>query len=307
MDPDIHELTLYVMPTLYPLDWDSPSTLYKSMQQCYMKSTTKRDVYLLGHVAVGITSTLLLKPLLVGQTSGGLAEKLDLIFNEKVGFAIVGAPLQGRVETKRELQRKLKIYAKRDKLAFIKYKINKKAAQRVLDFITQFSSKMNGNYAPSDFYGGAFWPRYHQEGSGCSAFGIALLELINIIGQPEIDGWELRKKIPMFLIGGEYNNHHKVKYSTILATDQWYEGDGIMNKDYVVYSVFDPSIMFKWIIEKRSHQNDAFKSIEEKGVPGIAVDMTNVQFDENEPLFTERTVSNLFIDHYFDKINRSAQ
>lgn len=300
--PEIHELTLYLMPTLYPLDWESPSSLYKSMRLCYIKSITKRDNYLLGHLAVGLNSSLLPKPLLIAQSSGSLREKLDLIFNKKVGYAIIGAPLKGRIETDKELRHKLKIYAKRDKLAFIRYKISKKAAQRILDFIELYSSKLNDQHAPSDFYGGAFWPRFHHEGAGCSAFGMALLDLVNVMEPTETDAWELRLKIPMNLIGGEYNNDRKVHYSTIRKANQWYEGNGQMNKDYVVYSVFEPSIMFDWVMDKRLKPEEVFRPIEENGVPGVVVDMTQVQFDENEPLFIQRTVPNLFINYYFKKI-----
>lgn len=303
---DVHELTLYVMPTLHPLDWESPSTLYRSMRSCYIKTLGRPDNYLLGHVAVGLKTPLLSKPLLTAQTSGSLKEKLDLIFKKKVGYAIIGAPLHGRIETEGELRHKLHVYAKREKLAFIRYQINEKAARRILDFMKSYSKKMNGKYAPSDFYGGAFWPRFHQEGAGCSAFGIALLDLINLM-QPENDVWEMSVKIPMHLIGGEYNNNQKVKYSTIRNTDKWYEGNGKINEDYVIYSVYEPSIMFDWVMNQRLNAGNEYKPIVENGVPGLLVDVTNVTFDESEPFFMPRTEPNLFINHYLEKINVSDE
>lgn len=302
----VHELTLYVMPTLHPLDWESPSTLYKSMRSCYIKTIGKPDNYLLGHVAVGLKTSLLSKPLLTAQTSGSLKEKLDLIFKKKVGYAIIGAPLKGRIETESELRHKLHVYARRNKLAFIRYRINEKAAQRILDFMKSYSGKMNDKYAPSDFYGGAFWPRFHKEGAGCSAFGVALLDLVNLL-QPENDVWELSVKIPMHLIGGEYNNNLRVKYSTLRKTDKWYEGSGKINQDYVVYSVYEPSIMFDWVMNKRLNSGTGFKPMEENGVPGLIVDMTSVQFDESEPFFMPRTEPNLFINHYLEKIKLSDE
>lgn len=299
--PGVHELTLYLMPTLHPLDWESPATLYKSMRSCYIKTLGRPDNYLLGHVAVGLKTPLLSKPLLTAQTSGSLKEKLDLIFKKKVGYAIIGAPLKGRIETETELRHKLHVYAKREKLAFVRYQISEKAAQRILDFMKRYSGKMNDKYAPSDFYGGAFWPRFHQEGAGCSAFGVALLDLVNLL-QPENDEWELNVKIPMHLIGGEYNNNKRVKYSTLRSTDKWYEGKGKVNEDYVVYSVYEPSIMFDWVMKKRQEQDGEYNAVEENGVPGVMVDMSNVAFDENEPFFVPRTEPNLFINHYFEKI-----
>ena len=57
------ELTIYTMPTLHPLDWSSPASLYKSMKNCYLKTITQSDNYLLGHVAIMLKSPLLPKPL----------------------------------------------------------------------------------------------------------------------------------------------------------------------------------------------------------------------------------------------------
>lgn len=299
---DIHEFTVYVMPTLHPLSWESPSALYKTMRSCYVKTIGVKDNYLLGHVAVGFNTPLLPGPLLIAQTSGELKEKLDLIFKDKVGYAIIGAALQGRIETHEELRHKLDVYAKRNKLAFIRYKVSELAAKRMLDFVAEYSAKMNEHYAPSDFYGGAFWPRYHQEGAGCSAFGMALLDLVNLLPEEHVKDWELKVDIPMELIGGKFNKGNKVKNSALRRTNSWYNGDGLPNVDFVSYAVYEPSIMFDWIMDKRNKQDELYLSIEENGVPGLLYDATQIDFDIHEPFFKERKDSNLFIDHYRKRI-----
>jgi hypothetical protein len=211
----VNELTIYVMPTLLPLDWSSPASLHASMKNCYLKTIAQHDNYLLGHIAVKLKSSLLPKPLLIAQTSGSLQEKLDLIFKQKIGFGIMGAALKGRIESEAELNHKLSVYAKRKKLAFITYQINEKAAKRMIDFITQYSQKMNDKYAPCDFYGGAFWPLYKNEGASCSSFGMALLEITNLL-PVDAGAWKLNKNIPIDLIGGEFNNFKKIKYENEL-------------------------------------------------------------------------------------------
>lgn len=302
---DVHEFTVYVMPTLHPLSWESPSALYRTMRSCYIKTIGVKDNYLLGHVAVGFNTPLLPDTLLIAQTSGGLKEKLDLVFRDKVGYAIIGAALQGRIEPHDELRHKLDVYAKRNKLAFIRYKISESAAKRMLEFVKEYSAKMNEHYAPSDFYGGAFWPRFHYEGAGCSAFGMALLDLVNLLPDEHVKEWELNVKIPMELIGGNFNNGKKVKYSTIRKTNSWYEGDGELNVDYVIYSVYEPSIMFDWIMDKRSKQDETYLPIEENGVPGLVFDATSIDFDKDEPFFKERSEPNIFIEHYKERIKLS--
>jgi hypothetical protein len=302
----IHEVTLYVMPTLYPLNWDSPSALYKSMNECYVKTIGVSDNYLLGHMAVQLTTPLLAQPKLIAQRSGSMKEKLDLIFKQKVGFGIIGAALQGRLETDAEINHQLKAYQKRNKLAMLRYRISEGAMKRILAFINQYSSKVNGLYSPSEFYGGAFWPRYYNEGSGCSAFGMSLLELINLMPkQPE--EWREDVKIPIELIGGEYNQGKKVKSRMIKRTKEWYKGQGKMNVDYVKYVVYDPSVMFNWIMAKRTENRTDFSSFDDNGVPGLYVDARNVVFDERAPLFVPREEPNLFIDKYYVKTGMTPQ
>jgi hypothetical protein len=106
----------------------------------------------------------------------------------------------------------------------------------------------------------------------------------------------------MELIGGKFNQGKKVKYTTIRKTDSWYEGAGEPNVDYVPYSVYEPSVMFDWIMDKRSKPGEVYLPMEENGVPGLMFDATQIDFDKNEPFFKERSEPNLFIDHYMKKI-----
>lgn len=297
-----HEFTVYVMPTMYPLDWSGPANLYKSMKSCYLKTITLPDNYLLGHVAVGLTSSLLEKELFIAQTSSSLQEKLDLIMKQKVGFGILGAPMQGRIETHDELARKLDVYAHRNKLAFIRFKINELAARRMLTFIKNYSSKINKTNSASDFYGGAFWPLYHKEGAGCSAFGMAMLDLVGIL-PPESKEWYVDVKIPMKIVGGEYNNGKKVRVKTIKRTEKWFRNDGVANVDYVRHLLYEPSIMFDWILERRAMSDSIYKPFNDGNVPGLIVDMTHVVPDTAKPIFTERISPNIFVEKYMEKIN----
>ena len=93
-----------------------------------------------------------------------------------------------------------------------------------------------------------------------------------------------------------------MKYSTIRKTDSWYIGEGEANVDYVPYSVYEPSIMFDWIMEKRDKQDKTYLPIEENGVPGLVFDATQIDFDKDEPFFTERSEPNIFIEHYKKRI-----
>lgn len=293
-----HDITLYIMPTMHPLDWSSPATIYKTMKSCYLKTIGLPDNYLLGHLAVKLESPLLKEPFLIAQASGTTQEKVQLIFKDKIGFAILGAALTGRIETNEELKHKLKVYEKREKLVFIKYRVSEEAMMRVLAFIDRYKQKFNAKNAACDFYGGAFWPRYEHEGGSCTSFGFSLLDVINIV-PPADYNWRLDLKIPQKLIGGHFNNNKKVKFTTIKKADSWHDGKGVLNTDYVKYSVYEPSIIYSWVLNKRNKPTDEYQAMDEAGVPGLFVDKTTVRCNTDEPLFKRRAEPNLFVDVYF--------
>ncbi len=298
----VHEITIYAMPTLHPLNWENPAALYDSMKDCYFKTVLEPDNYLLGHIAVSINSTLLPKPLFIAMTSADAQEKVNLVLKRKIGFGILGATIKGRIESEEELKHKFEAYSKRQKLAFITYRVNEKSARRILSFIDTYTKKSNAGVAACDYYGGAFWPRYRSEGAGCWAFGMALLSTANLL-TPESEDWRISVKIPLKIIGGEYNLNKKIKYSLIRKTTEWYTGNGLENVDYVSNSVYDPSAMFHWIMNKRKNATVNMSPIEMNGVPGLLFDGRDITVSENEPIFKERTNPDIFIKRFQMKTN----
>ena len=296
---ELHELTLYVIPTMHPLDWSSPASLYRTMLRNYIKTFFLADNYMLGHLAVRLNTPLLEKPQLVAMTSGDKYEKLELIINQKIGFGILGAVWKGRLETEKELNHMLQVYAKRNKLAFLKYRLNEAGMQRILHFIEQFSAKPNGVYSPSSFYGGTFWPLYHNEGSGCSNFGVAMLQLAGLIDE-EVMSWEMKRKVPMEIIGGVFNKGKRVKFSSILKTDKWAE-QGEANIDWIEYLVFEPSLMFDWVVANHAKNRDDYRPVDENGIPGVYYDGRNAVVDAEKPIFTTRPKPNLFVERFLQK------
>lgn len=292
----IHELSIYVIPSMYPFDWTSPASLYKSVKSCFLKTIHYRTNYLMGHIIVEVKSPSLEKPVYVAQMSSSMKEKREMIFKEKAGFAIIGAVLQGKMETEKEIKHAFKVYAKRKKLAFIKYSISDEAFERVMSFINHYSGKENPNYTPFINYGGAFWPRYKEEGSGCSAFGMTVLELVNLLPEHHTEAWQYNNKIPINLVGGRYNNGHQVTISDIKNATEWYHGAGDINIDYVLYSVYNPSVIFEWVKTVREQDVEGYEAVDWNGVPGVYIRGEDVEFDKNEPLFLDREHPNLFID-----------
>lgn len=296
----LHEITLYLMPSLYPLNWENPATLFNTTQSCMLKSVVIPDKYILGHLIVRINTPQLEKPLYMGVVSAKDKELINLAFKQKVGMGILGVVTKGRMETEEELKRKLVAYTERSKLAFITYRINEKAMLRILEFVYCFTKKKNGKTAPAEFYSDAFWPRYYNEGAGATAIGVAMLDVANLL-TAESAQWKMQVNIPMGIIGGRLNGNKKVDNSTIKNTFSWHNGNGKVNVDYVPFEIYEPSVMYQWILEKRKQGNNHWKAIEIDGIPGLFMDGRKTMPDTIDPIFKERAVPNYFIEHSYFK------
>ena len=294
----IHEITLYVMPSVSPLNWENPSTLFSSTESCLLKSVFISNRYILGHLIVRLNTPTLRQPLYLGILSANEKELINLVFKQKVGFGILGVVTKGRFESEEELKKKLDAYTDRQKLAFMTYRINDNALQRILTFYKQFTAKKNGKNAPSDLYGDTFWPRYQNEGAGSTSLGVALLDVANVL-PTEYEQWKMRVNIPMTIIGGELNEHKKVDFSTLSDTKSWYKGKGKENVDYVPFEIYEPSVMYDWILKQRNIIKPNRKTIVSDGVPGLFIDCRNIAVDANEPILSERPKPNYFIEHSY--------
>jgi hypothetical protein len=294
------EITIFVIPSIIDIDWTSPSALLLSSIRCYFTSLLRRNYYVIGHTIARIDSPFLPQPVYAAMSGAAQSEKVDMVINKGLGFGAVGSTIHGHIEPEEKILRGLKLYASRKKVAFIKFRVNEDAVRRVIQYIDSFGKNTNKFFAPCEIYNGSLWPRYKNEGSGCSAFTMALLEVANLL--PAESEWFDRIKIPMNLIGGEFNNNKKIKVTNIFRTKSWYEGDGEEDVDYITYKVFDPSLIFNWILRKRNENDAGFEAVEENGMLGLAADRHEMVYAANDPVFKQRTDYNLFVKHYYSKL-----
>jgi hypothetical protein len=297
----IHQVTLFVIPTMHPFDWSSPGKLYKTVSRCFYKTIGLDDNYLLGHMAIGLHTPLLGKPRYLTMTSANKSQSIELILKKKVGLSILGASLEGKIESEEHLLHMFRVYAKRRKLAYITVRVHEAAMKQILDFVNEFSQQRPGEHHPSDYYGGAYWPFYKGEGAGCSAFSLGLMAAAGVM-PPAADTCLIKVKIPMALIGGEFNQNQKVHYHQILKTKEWYNGNGVPNVDFVTYQVYEPSILFDWIFNKRMQPDSVYQLTEQDGTPGLKMDFRQKNLPLQKPFFVQRPNPNLFIDVYRQKV-----
>lgn len=301
-DDEHHEITIYFTQSAGYINWDSPSKLLRSTKLCYLKAALRKNYCVIGHTQVRLTSSLLPAPLYAAVMGAVRSEKIELVLKKRAGLGVLGSTIQGKMETEENIKEGIALYAKRNKVLYIKFKINAEAAKRILDFMEYYCQTTDAGFAPCEKYNGSLWPRYENEGSGCSAFALTLLDVANII-PPEANEWLVDVKVPMELIGGEINNNKRIKLSAIRKTNSWYAGLGLEDVDYVNYKVFDPSIINSWICKKRIQNDSIYQVDEEDGLWGLLVDKRNVVYDTDDTLLRHRTDTTFFVKYYYNKIS----
>jgi hypothetical protein len=300
-----HELTIYVIKSVGPIDWESPSALYHSYKDAYISHIFRKRMSLTGHLFVKLSSPLLEEPLYAGMCQTSRRERRRYVLNEKIGLGVLMVSMKAKLENSDDIIPKIDYFTRKNELASITYYINETAAKRLIEFYRNFTSRSENGITASDYYGGAFWPRFENEGSGCSAFGISMLDLVGI-KEKETENWKKTVNIPMELIGGEVNNNQKIKSRKIKRTKQWDEGKGIENVDFIHFSIYDPSLIYQWINEQRNMPENlrapGYLPSEDSTIPGLTADRRQVEINPEEPIFLQRTTENLFINQYYKKL-----
>jgi len=306
MDSATHALTVYVMKSIVPLHWESPSSIYKSVRKGYIKKILHHHQYTLGHMAVRLESPEIEKQGYSGMVSVSQKEKLRLLLKDKIGLAILGTPMQGKIASQEETIEKITLYEKLGKIAFIRFLISREAAHKISLFLEGFERSSGGALPPSAWYGGAFWPRYHGEGAGCTAYVMAMLDVAGLLAD-EHSNWLISVPLPMELVGGVYNGNKKVHARQVLKTTSWGAISGDTANRSIPFRIFDNNPAYDWIIARRQEiidsGNPEYRLATEGSIPGLITDKRHIVPQAGEPVFMARPDTSIFID-YFHAINK---
>lgn len=290
-----NELILYTIPSFIPLDWSSPASLMESSLDSFIYSRFSKKSYSIGHMIIVLNSPLADSSVKMAMRSTSNREKINLFIRDGVGMGILGAPMQGRLETTKEIEELLDLYQQKEKrkISFMRYVLNEKSTSRVLEFLALYSGHTNTEYQPHKLYGGLFWPRYENEGAGCSAFAIATLEVAGIsVNNPE---WFIFVNIPGSLVGGSYNNGRRVRGVDIEYAKEWHNGEGIPEKDFFPYKIYDPSKIYNWINAILADSSEFYKPYTIGRVKGLTFDARKIIPDMSEPIILTREQPSCFV------------
>ncbi len=288
------------MPTLAPILWTSPKDLLVSATHNLIRKIGKPDVYLLGHLAVQLESPLVSKEdEYLGMCMVNPKDGPDGVFKRHLGFGALGEPIFGKLEAREVIELRIQQYAKRNKLAVMRFKVHESGMRRVLRFLEYFRSKIEGtDYSPCDFYSGVMNPIYENEGAGCSSFGMTILQQADALPACS-NRWKVNYNIPMNLVGGIFNNGYRVKVRDIFNSGGWFDSkQGKQNVDYINCDMYDPSMMYRWLKRLHKNSNSNYKLSVQGGVYMVEFDYSTCEVDASKPLLKKRKKENFFVEQY---------
>jgi len=297
------EFTVYVIPSKARFDWSSPHTLYKSYLKNYLKNLFSKKSYLLGHAFMQMEIPGDSSQILTGMRSTDKKQSRVMVRKQHYGLSILGTGLPGKLQDPGELEKQVERYSRKGDLAFIRFIINEDASERMREFYSGYQLRMD-SIGNESCYGGAFWPRYFGEGSGCSAFVISFMDVAGLLRE-EYDDWRVHIDIPMDLIGGPYNPSRLVKLREVSRTKHWAVEPARPGTDYQHFWIYDPTLIYEWINEAfdqpETYTDMTVTPVSLNKSKGLEIDARHVPIPE-ESIFMPRTEPSVFIDHHIEKL-----
>ena len=174
--------------------------------------------------------------LLTAMAIDEMTEFRKSILKDKIGLAVLFKLVAGHMEETAEVQTELIYRTQQSRAAFISFKITDSAYHYLKLYIDSFKLKCYDL-----LYNGLNRPRA-GEGSGCTAFGISFLELINALSPEYTDKWAVKVNVPEKLIGDSATKK-RVSVWRIFFSFSWAR----KNKPSRLLTLYEPWLIYKWI------------------------------------------------------------
>ena len=257
-------LTLYVIPSQFDRNWDSPrNLLFSTILNWYAPHKMKKHA--IGHVVIELSrgEDLILTGSVLAKDSS-----FRQIAKQGYGFGVLFAFVGGRVEETEDLMAELGPRFESGKIAFMRYQISDDTYDRLHDYFEEYKAR---GYDKS--YNGYNDPR-SGNGAGCSKFGISFLEVAGIMDENYEKNWAADVPVPLKLIGGPITGN-KVGIFKILMANRWAHKDEL----YIETKFYDPNLMYHWIHDEwnkeKIAQAGSIKLLNKNNALGLEFDLRN--------------------------------
>ncbi len=227
-------ITLYCFPPPHKINWKNPHTLLISTARDYISKKHKEPLRPLGHIMVELKKDS--SYLLTGMAPIHRADLKKPVLKEKQGLGILFRVIEGHLEETEKIRSELAYRTQKGKVAFITYNISDSAYEYLKLYIQSFKAR-----GYDRMYNGKNEPRM-GEGSGCSAFAVSFLELINALLPEYNQDWKIKVDVPDKLIGGE-STGIKISLLRLFFSFRWAK----KNESSRPLVLYDPYLIYNWI------------------------------------------------------------
>lgn len=227
-------ITLYCFPSPNKINWQNPHTLLTSTVRNYIIKKNSYPVRPLGHIMIELKKDS--SYILTGMSPKHPAELKKNVLKNKEGLGILFKVIDGHLEETEKIRSELEYRTLTGKAAFITYNISDAAYEYLKLYIRSFKAR-----GYDKMYNGNNLPRM-GEGSGCSAFAISFLELINALFPEYANNWKIKVKVPDKLICSQPAGE-KISLRRLLFSFRWAKN----NEPFTTLELYDPTLMYKWI------------------------------------------------------------
>ncbi len=223
----------------------------------------------IGHVFIGLRHEKRDEFLLTGSAPTKDAGMENMVLKEGYGLGILFADIKGALEPTVKLLAEIPDRAKSGRIAFIKFKLNDANYDRLKTYLNEYRKRGYGN-----IYNGLNLPR-EGKGAGCSAFGVAFLEVAGLMHPVWEKKWPIQVRIPQDLIGGPLTGK-KVSVLKALKIGRWARE----NEPHRVLKLCEPYKIYEWIHREWDKENKEksgkVKLLKEQNALGLEYDCTHV-------------------------------
>lgn len=240
-----HQLTVYTIPSPWGMDWSSPRALALRGLSNQLGVRHIGHKHAIGHVFVGLRDPSLAHEVLTGMTTESQTEEIELAKDLGYGLGVMGADMLGKFDPAEKLQGELDMRYETGLVSYLRVLLSPENGARVARFFLEYQARGLHRH-----YGGANRPRY-GEGAGCSAFGVAFLDVAGLL-EPEYEArWKVVLRVPERLYGGPRTGH-EIPLRRVMAWGRWARED----EPHVKTVMWDPSMIYDWVQERWQEEHE---------------------------------------------------
>ena len=190
-------LTIYLIPSAAGYNFTSPRTFAGSTGRNYRSGALQPYSHAMYHLKCSKTDGDTFEhDELSGVNITALSDGNSLVLRQGYGLGTLFAIMPGKMETRDEVINNLRTYMPDGSVSFLQYKISSETCGRLTQFTNEYRER-----GLDRLYGQSARPRY-GEGSNCTAFVTALLELAGFSDDTIDRIWRRVYLVPSYLVGG---------------------------------------------------------------------------------------------------------